>query len=570
MPFIPHVSRKTLHHRNPEARNFVAWPMVDNLFDYTAMLSDSKPIATVPRALWGSRVGIVGAGAAGMVAAYELFRAGLNPVIFEATGRIGGRNYSEPFGGQMGRNAALAELGAMRVPPSCKVFFYYAGLLGMQFSAFPDPGKVPTTLYYENDCYQWRPGQPAPGPFAQIAADFGNFSDGLTGAVWGPWKAGDMEGVRRVWQRYIARYSNISFLTALAEGIPAWGPAELNAFGALGMGSGGFGSLYGVGFLELLRVMVNQWEIDQQLPQFGINELTTQLFRRKVKRPDGPMSSLSDLDTLHLNCPVTKIERRGARVTVHYTGPDGGAHDTFPAVIVATTSHAMAFLGLTLPSSPKAGAKPILSAGVSAALRNLPMMNSSKLFIRTKNKFWKGDPAMPQNIQTDELPRGVYCLDYPQTKNGVVLISYTWGDDSTRLIGCPPKTRFEIFKTILSRIHPRFAAQLVPVDGEIINIDWETTNHYFGAFKLEQPGQGPDVQEAYYQFLDVLTPSRDSGVYIAGDSISWAGGWTEGALQTGLNAAAAAAKRIGATLPANSPLSQRKDLYDYGGSLTND
>ena len=124
-----------------------------------------------PASRWGTRVGIVGAGAAGIVAAYELFRAGLDPVIFEATDRIGGRNYSEPFGGKAGANAAIAELGAMRVPPSCKVFYYYAGLLGMKFSTFPDPGKVPTTLYYENDCYQWAPGRPAPGPFAQIAAD---------------------------------------------------------------------------------------------------------------------------------------------------------------------------------------------------------------------------------------------------------------------------------------------------------------------------------------------------------------------------------------------------------------
>lgn len=543
--------------------------MIDSLYDYTAILSDQTPIATVPRSRWGTRVAIVGAGAAGIVAAYELFRAGLNPVIFEATDRIGGRNYSEPFGANPGRNAALAELGAMRVPPSCKVFYYYANLLKMKFSTFPDPGKVPTTLYYENQKYTWQPGKPAPGPFAQIAADFGNFADGLTGPVWAPWKAGDLDGVRKVWQRYVDRYANMSFLTALAEGIPSWGPAELNAFGALGMGSGGFGPLYGVGFLEMLRVMVNQWEVDQQLPQFGINDLTEQLYQRKVKRPDGSRASLADFNSLRFNSPVTRFDRSAKNVTVYYTGAGGPAKATFPAVVVATTSHAMAFMGLTVPSAKaKTNAPTLLSTGVTAALRNLPMMNSSKLFIRTKDKFWKGNKKMPQNIQTDELPRGIYCIDYPQTKNGVVLISYTWGDDSTRLLACPPPARFQIFKDIIARIHPAFASQLNPVDDEIICVDWEATDHYFGAFKLDQPGQSPDVQEAYYQFLDVLTPAKDTGIYLAGDSMSWAGGWTEGALQTGLNAAAAAAKRIGAALPANSPLSQKKDLYNYGGSLT--
>jgi len=567
MPHIPHIDRAALQKRNPGVGTFVAWPMIDSLYDYTAILSDKTPIATVPKALWGTRVAVVGAGAAGMVAAYELFRAGLDPVIYEATGRIGGRNFSQPFGTGPAAAAPLAELGAMRVPTSCKVFYYYANLLKMKFSPFPDPGKVLTTLYYENNRFTWQPGKPAPGPFAQIATDFGNFANGLTNPVWNPWKAGDLEGVRAVWQRYIDRYANVSFLSALADGIPGWGPSELNAFGALGMGSGGFGPLYGVGFLEMLRVMVNQWEVDQQLPQFGINQLTEQLYRRKVKRPDGSTSSLADSNAVRLNTPVSGFDAGGGDVTVKFSSSSGPGKETFKSAIVATTSHAMAFMGLTRPTSSKAGAPTLLDTSVKAALRNLPMMNSSKLFIRTKDKFWNNDAKLPQNIQTDELLRGLYCIDYPQTDNGVVLISYTWGDDSTRLLACPPKERFLVFKQIVADINPAFAKQLVPIDDEVVAIDWETTDHYFGAFKLDQPGQEPDVQEAYYQFLDVLTPASDRGIYLAGDSMSWAGGWTEGALQTGLNAAAAAAKRIGASLPANSPLSQRKNLYDYGGSL---
>ena len=83
----------------------------------------------MPGPLLGTRVAIVGAGLAGIVAAYELFRAGLNPVIYEATGRIGGRTFSQPFGNSSSKDAPIAELGAMRVPTSCKVFYYYAGYL---------------------------------------------------------------------------------------------------------------------------------------------------------------------------------------------------------------------------------------------------------------------------------------------------------------------------------------------------------------------------------------------------------------------------------------------------------
>jgi tryptophan 2-monooxygenase len=562
MPFVSNLHRSQITKRGATSEAFVAWPMVDTLYDYLQILTDA-PIATVPKALWGTKVAIVGAGAAGMVAAYELFRAGLQPVIFEATDRIGGRNYSRYFMDGDKPSNVIAEMGAMRVPVSNKVFYHYADAFGFKYSSFPDPGKVPTVLYYENQRYDWTPEKPAPGPFAQIADDFNNFVKGITTPIWRPWEKGDLEGVRQVWQRYIDQYRDVSFLTALTQGIPSWGPAELNAFGALGMGSGGFGPLYGVGFLEMLRVIVNQWEVDQQLMQFGINDLTMSFYTSKVKLPNGAIASLDETEALRLNTAVTRIGYDGTNPVIESTGPKGKLREVFDAVVVATTSHAMEFMGLTLP----AAGGDLLRQEVKVALRNLPMMNSSKLFIRTKTKFWKDNPQMPQNIQTDELPRGLYCLDYPQTENGVVLISYTWGDDSTKLLASPPAERFATFRRVIETIDPQFAAQLEPVNGEIVNIDWEATGHYFGAFKLDSPGQEPDVQTAYYQFLDVLNPAADKGVYLAGDSMSWAGGWTEGALETGLNAATAAAKRVGAEVPANSPLSQKLSLYNYGGSL---
>jgi len=69
----------------------------------------------------------------------------------------------------------------------------------------------------------------------------------------------------------------------------------------------------------------------------------------------------------------------------------------------------------------------------ATAVQELHLMNSSKLFVLTTNKFWKS-VGMPQNIQTDGLVRGLYCLDYPHSDHGVVLVSYTWGDDSTKYI----------------------------------------------------------------------------------------------------------------------------------------
>lgn len=567
MPIIPNIPRKTHARLRNVPDDFIAWPYVDTLYDYTQILGEA-PIFSFPDGPPppGS-VAIIGAGAAGMVAAYELLKSGIVPVVYEATDRIGGRNWSKYFTNHGAPTNVIAEMGAMRIPVSNKVFWHYADLFRMETTDFPDPGSVPTTLYYENTPYPWLPGQNPPGPFQKISTDFHKFVNPMMEEIWKPWQKKDWKGVQAVWQRYIKRYANKTFFEALAEGIPQWTAEDLNAFGALGMGSGGFGPLYEINFLEMLRILVNQWEVEQKLIKGGINELTDRFYHCPVRMPDGRRESLASLGAVRFDTLVTRLEQgpgKNLKVTSFDRKTQKRTAHQASAVIVATTTRAMEILiGLTLSD------KNMVAQKVKNAVRNLHLMDSSKMFIRTATKFWldsngKPLPGMPQNIQTDELPRGVYCLDYPQTENGVVLISYTWGDDSSKLLGLDVPTRFQTFKHILNVIHPQFARNLVPVNDEILNIDWEAEPYHYGAFKLQYPGQEPDIHAAYYQFLSVMDPGRDTGLYLAGDSVSWSGGWTEGALQTGLNAACAAAKRLGASLPVDSPLSQNPNLYHYG------
>jgi tryptophan 2-monooxygenase len=315
------------HHAGREAAadGFVAWPYVDTLYDYTRLLG-AEPIARFPRgAPPAGSVAIVGAGPAGMVAAYELLRAGVVPVVFEATGRIGGRNWTRYFTDRGEPTNVIAEMGAMRMPTSNKVFWHYADLFGMQTGPFPDPGKVPTTLCYANATYPWTPGSPPPGPFGRLQADLDGFVAPLLAGVWTPWRRRDWDGVRRAWQGYIDRYANISFYQALKAGIPHWTTGDFNAFGALGIGSGGFGPLYEINFLELLRILVNQWEVDQRLLQSGVGRLFEGLHTRTVALPDGRRASLQGLGAVLLNAPVSGLESGpGRRPRITYRDPGTG------------------------------------------------------------------------------------------------------------------------------------------------------------------------------------------------------------------------------------------------------
>ena len=89
----------------------------------------------LPEVLHGAKIGIIGAGAAGVIAGYELMKLGAHPVLFEA-GQFGGRLRSQAFEGAKG---VIAELGGMRFPVSSTGFYHYVDLLGIESAPFPNP-----------------------------------------------------------------------------------------------------------------------------------------------------------------------------------------------------------------------------------------------------------------------------------------------------------------------------------------------------------------------------------------------------------------------------------------------
>ncbi len=545
--------------------SFSPWPYVDNLFDFTQVVGPGLQLANgiAP----GKKVAIVGAGAAGLCAGFELLKCGVMPTIFEAGNRYGGRLWSRPFTDGGG---AFAEMGAMRVPPSQRTIGLYAQMFGMQAAngGFPDPGKVPTTLYYENQAYVWAAGDNPPGIFGSIADDFSDWINALAQPLYTPWEAGDMTAVSQVWQGYIDTYKNMSFYEALVQAMPNWTTETFNAFGALGVGSGGFGPLYNVGMLEMLRILLLGWEDNQQLYIDGMSSLCDGFYTTTVNAPGIGNCSLQSLGAVKLNSPIMSIEYNAITKRPGVVR-EGVLVEEYDAVIVATTTRAMEFMGLTMPS-PVTDTPNLVSEPVKEGLRNLHMTCSSKMFIRTATKFWldvNGNPlpGVPQTIQTDALPRGIYALDYPNTSNGVVAVSYTWEDDSVKLQAMDVAKRFTTLVTAITKIDATWGKSLLPMNAEVFNIDWQSEPYFYGAFKLNLPGQEPGLQAAYYQFLSALTPATDKGVYLAGDGVSYSGGWTEGALQTAINCATAVTSRLGGTLPSYNALAdQSASLYDYG------
>jgi tryptophan 2-monooxygenase len=567
-----------------EGITFTPSCMIDVLFDYGKFLRDADrktAIAGGPDS--AKNIAVVGSGAAGLVAAYELSKiSNLNVTLYEAGNRLGGRMDSLRFSDGE-HNDKIFEFGCMRFPPNSTTLYHYLKKFDLHpVPNFPDPGVVHTQLLYENQVINWPRGQNTPDndDFQRIGRDLGSILVSLLGdrcdintkrprTLFDYWAIYQKDGTKkadvvRIWQAIIDRFKDMTFYNAmynLAQDPKIvetpWSQEDMNKFGALGVGSGGFSALFAVNFIEIIRLFPNGWELHQELLIEGIGSLVDQFEQALV---DQGVS-------IRRNSKIRKIEEVDRRYALSFT--DGVEPKVFDAVIVATTTRAMEYMGFTLGEASN-----LIPQGSKIAIRSLHLMNSSKLFITTETKFWykennKSRTDLPSNIQTDELLRGLYCLDYdtdrldadnhrnPEGK-GVVLMSYVWGDDSSKLLALSMEQRYHHFLQAIRKVNPLFADLLDEQREEMKMIDWTATENHYGAFKVNYPGQEQSNHDIHFQYQ-----SRNHGVFLAGDSVSFAGGWMEGAMSSGVNAASAVARYVGASSRADSPLTIPNSMYKY-------
>jgi monoamine oxidase len=489
--------------------------------DYVEWISREEGLTaqTLPHP---ARIAIIGAGAAGLAAAYELARVGIEPVVYEASNRIGGRLYSYRFPGDPN---AIAELGAMRFPLTAATLNYYLDKVDRETQPFPNPLVVPTMLYINNKRHFCRNESELPLSLQMVSR---KWSDLLNRLILREQKEiGDTKSRRDFWQKQIERHADVSFYQTLAQN--DWSSAEISLFGSLGLGTGGFDSIFSLSFLEVLRIIYCRWEQNQRLIKGGAEQVAVRLWTTRSKCRRFGVTSVRELNHDRWREGVRCIELEGDRVCIVDCS---GNSDRFDAVILTC---ALPAVEARIDIGPG-----IFSPDVLRAIRSMHHIRSSKVFVRTRRAFWKKAAHFPRCVITDEITRGTYFFDFEDSESGVVCLSYTWEDSSQKFLAMIPEQQVEICLKTLERLMG--TDYIRPQVEEIYTISWEQTPHYHGAFRLAYPGQYAD-QVNLSQQNQAADPMWDHGVYLAGDSISFSGGWVEGALQTGIQAAASAIKR---------------------------
>ncbi len=502
----------------------------ENPFNYIQLIERTEGIETLAPINQGKEVAIIGAGCAGLCAAYELMRVGLRPVVYEASDRIGGRTYTYRFEKDP---KAYTEIGAMRVPTFHDTIQWYMNTFGIKRKPFPSPLKVPTVIYFDRKRYDVPAGGELPPEIQEVTRHWDELVNPMI-AYLDEVQDQPQEFSKR-WQELVRKYEHKSIYQALYEA--GWSKSLIDSFGSIGAGGAGFGPFYHqVSFVEPLRIIVAKWwgEVEEVIG--GIDQIPLRFWDTEIETAYWGKTSVKALNYGAPRKGVVEIETTEDGI---YLTDAEGKLDKYEAVIITCTPR-------NLEMSIKIN-RPTFSEEVWNAIRNSYLIPGGRICVRTKTAFWKKYPELLSCTVTDEPLTHLYLFDFEDTKSGVICLSYTLGITAIKFDAFDDNGKVENVLRELEKIYSPETVKMIreQMVEEPVCFSWEEAVGYNGSFKMPVPGCNIDDTTLFSQgkFLpDGTKISKydahpDVGVYLAGDCVGWSSGWIETALHTGINAA---------------------------------
>jgi lysine 2-monooxygenase len=527
-------------------------------FAYDDWLAHPAGLGEVPESKHGTEVAVIGGGLSGIVTAYELMKLGLKPVVYEAH-EIGGRLRSTSFEGHPG---VVAEMGAMRFPPSSTALFSYVRDLGLRTTRFPNPLDVatPSTVVdLKGETHYARTLDDLPPLYREVADAWhetlvqGARLEEMQQAI----RDRDVKTIKAIWDELVEQLDDTTFYGFLAASPAFRSFRHREVFGQVGFGTGGWDTDYPNSMLEILRVVYTAADDDHLSILGGSQQIPVGLWRREVEAPVHWPAGTS-LASLHAGGrPLPGVTRlhRTAPNCLTVTDEAGGIRTYAAAVFTAQSWNLLSRIVCD---------EELFPIDHWTAIERTHYMGSTKLFCLVDRPFWKDvDPQTGRHRMSmtlsDRMTRGTYLLDQGEGKPGLICLSYTWADDSLKWLPLSATERMEVMLASLREIYPDVDLRR-HVIASPVTVSWESERDFMGAFKANLPGHYRYQRRLFTHFVQDELPEQYRGLFLAGDDISWTAGWAEGAVQTALNAVWGVVHHLGGRSHPDNP--GPGDLFD--------
>jgi len=467
----------------------------------------------------GASVLILGAGVAGMAAAYELRKAGYRVQILEYNNRPGGRNWSI-YGGdtytELGGFTQKAQFsdglylnpGPWRIPHHHLALIHYCKQLKVTLEPF-------TQVNYAA-CVQSPDGFGGkPKRYREVLADFnGHVAELLSKCV----NQGALDEAVSAEDRQV-----------LLEAMRDWGAVDASyeyKKGLLSSERRGWVSDPGGGTTSVPTPSepMALHDLLQSRLWTAISMGHIYDFQSVIFQPVGGMGMIGkafgrELEgVIRYNAKVTEIRQDAHGVSVTYQDTKtGGAAQT------ATAQWCIC----TIPASILSQIPLQVSAPMKSAIDAVPYEAAIKVGLQFRRRFWEQDESIYGGITFTDLPNAL--IGYPSTRYfddgpGVLLGAYTFGANAVEITAMPPEER--VRKTVEwgAQIHPQYNSEFQ----HGVGVGWHRVPWTLGCY-----GRWTDQTRAeHYDNLCAF----DGRIVLAGEHASRIGGWQEGALTSSLDA----------------------------------